>query len=74
MAQLICAAVIFKVETNGDAEHPLTNGSQQSYLAPNVEKMGKLEDPGVDRNWKLQTYCAPAVRGWLEHRIRTGEA
>lgn len=42
-------------ETRDVAEHPLKHRTcvpTKNYLAPNVEKAGRLKDPGGDGQWK----------------------
>lgn len=60
MSQLIHAAAILWVETNVAAEHLLTHRAwvpTKNYLAPNVDKVRRLKDPGTDMG--IQRHLVP---------------
>lgn len=51
----MCNCHLVGRETWDAAKHPLTHRTQdptKNYLAPNVEKAGRLKGPGEDRQWK----------------------
>lgn len=51
----MCHCHLVGGETRDAAKHPLTHRTQvpaKNYLAPNVEKAGRLKGPGEDGQWK----------------------